>query len=61
MTHRSLPIRRDILHAVAAAGAVAAMPAFAAPEPPPEVRRITLLRFPFDVACVSRCEKELKG
>ena len=54
MTNRSLaPNRRDILQATAAAGVVAAMPALAAAEPPPETRRIRLLRFPVDVACVS--------
>lgn len=53
MINRSLPIRRDILHAAVAAGVVAAMPALAAGEPPPETKRIRLLRHPFDVTCIS--------
>jgi NitT/TauT family transport system substrate-binding protein len=52
MNHPS-PMRREILHAVAAAGAFVAMPALAAGEPPPETKRIRLPRFPFDVACLS--------
>ena len=53
MNSPSLPMRRDILHAAAAAGVVAAMPALAAVEPPPETKRIRLLRHPFDVTCLS--------
>jgi len=53
MTNHSAPSRREILHAAAAVGAFAAMPALAAAEPPPETRRIRLLRHPADVACVS--------
>ena len=49
------PMRRDILQAAAAAvaGAIAALPALAAGEPPPETKRIRLMRFPMDIACVS--------
>ena len=53
MTHLAIPSRRDILHAAAAAGCYAAMPALAAGEPPPETKRIRLLRHPFDVTCIS--------
>ena len=53
MINGSLPMRRDILHAAAAAGVVAAMPALAAAESPPETKRIRLLRHPFDVTCIS--------
>jgi hypothetical protein len=53
MIERSLPMRRDILHAAAAAGAVVVLPALAAGEPPPETKRIRLPRYPTDIACVS--------
>ena len=50
----SSPMRRDILQAGAVASAIAALPALAAGEPPPETKRIRLLRFPFGSnACVS--------
>ena len=47
------PMRRDILQAAAVASAIAALPALAAGEAPPETKRIRLERFPVDVACVS--------
>ena len=53
MSDFSSPMRRDVLHAAAAAGAVAAFPALGAGEPPPETKRIRLLRHPFDVTCIS--------
>ena len=53
MTPFSSPIRRDVLQAAAVASAVAALPALAAGEPPPETKRIRLERFPVDVACIS--------
>ena len=53
MSDHPLPMRRDVLRAVAAAGAIAAMPTLGAGEPPPETKRIRLLRYPIDVACVS--------
>jgi NitT/TauT family transport system substrate-binding protein len=53
MTNSSSPMRRDILQAAAVAGAVAAMPTLAAGEPPPETKRIRLLRHPYDVTCIS--------
>ncbi|MEQ1804383.1 MAG: ABC transporter substrate-binding protein [Burkholderiaceae bacterium] len=53
MIDRPFPTRRHILHATAGAGFIAALPAVAAGEPPPETKRIRLLRLPFDVACVS--------
>ena len=53
MIDRSLPMRRNILHVAAAAGAVAALPILAAGEPPPETKRIRLMRYPIDIACVS--------
>ena len=46
MTNRSLPMRRDILHAAAAAGVVAALPTLAAGEPPPEVTKLRLVHAP---------------
>ena len=46
-------MRREILLAAAAAGVVAAMPALAVGEPPPETKRIRLPRLPVDVACIS--------
>jgi NitT/TauT family transport system substrate-binding protein len=49
----SSPMRRSILHAAAAASAVAAVPALGAGEPPPETKRIRLLRLPLDVTCIS--------
>jgi NitT/TauT family transport system substrate-binding protein len=49
----SSPMRRDVLQAAAVAGALAAMPNLAAAEPPPETKRIRLLRLPFDVTCIS--------
>ena len=42
----ALPCRRDILHAAAAAGLIGAAPALAATEPPPDTKRIRLLKFP---------------
>ncbi len=53
MINDSLPMRRDILHAAGAAAAVIAVPTLAAGEPPPETKRIRLLRHPFDVTCLS--------
>ena len=53
MTNHSVPNRREILHAAAAVGAFAAMPVLAAAEPPPETRRIRLMRLPVDAPCVS--------
>ncbi|MEQ1804386.1 MAG: ABC transporter substrate-binding protein [Burkholderiaceae bacterium] len=53
MNDRTFPTRRHLLRAGAAAGVVAAMPTLAASEPPPETKRIRLVRFPFDNACVS--------
>ena len=49
----SSPTRRDILQAVTAAGAIAAVPTFAAGESPPETKRIRLPRYPVDIACLS--------
>ena len=40
-------MRRDVLQAAAVVSAIAALPALAAGEPPPETKRIRLLRFPF--------------
>lgn len=51
MINGSLSMRRDILHAAAVAGAIAAIPALAAGEPPPETKRIRLTRYPMDIAC----------
>ena len=53
MTTLTSPMRRDILQAAAAVGAVAALPTLAAGEPPPETKRIRLPRYPIDIACVS--------
>ena len=53
MINRSLPRRRDILHGAAAASVVAALPALAAGEAPPETKRIRLTRYPIDIACSS--------
>ena len=55
MRHLADPSRRDILHAAAGAGVVAAMPALAAGEPPPETKRIRLLMLKpeWNVACVA--------
>ena len=49
----SSPMRRDILQAGAVASAIAALPALAAGEPPPETKRIRLTRYPMDIACSS--------
>ncbi|MEQ1804385.1 MAG: hypothetical protein ABL900_03330 [Burkholderiaceae bacterium] len=49
----SSPMRRDVLQAGAVAGAVAALPALAAGEPPPETKRIRMPRYPVDIACIS--------
>ena len=49
----SSPMRRDVLQAAAVASAIAALPALAAGEPPPETKRIRLPRYPMDIACVS--------
>ncbi len=49
----SSPMRRDVLQVAAVASAIAALPALAAGEPPPETKRIRLPRYPFDVACLS--------
>jgi len=53
MTNHSMCSRRDLLWATGAAALTGAMPVFGAVEPPPETKRITLLRFPFDVSCIS--------
>ena len=53
MTYLASPVRREVLQAAAAAGIVAALPTLAATEPPPEVKRIRLSRFAYDVACLS--------
>jgi len=45
--------RREFVGAAAAAGLVATVPPTYAAEPPPETKRIRLLRFPYDVACLS--------
>ena len=44
---------RDVLRAAGASGLAGAGPVFGAGEPPPETRRIRLLRHPADVACIS--------
>lgn len=58
MTSRYVAMRRDILRVAAAAGVVAGMPALAVGEPPPETRRIRLVRFPFDARDRLRGTKE---
>jgi NitT/TauT family transport system substrate-binding protein len=55
MIHLSSPTRREILQAAAVAGAIAALPVLAAGEPPPETKRIRLLKLEpaWNVACVA--------
>jgi NitT/TauT family transport system substrate-binding protein len=52
MTHLSWN-RREMLWAAGAAGLVGSAPALATGEPPPETKRIRLMRYPIDVACSS--------
>jgi NitT/TauT family transport system substrate-binding protein len=53
MSTLTSPTRRDVLQIAALASAIAALPALAAGEPPPETKRIRLPRYPVDVACLS--------
>jgi NitT/TauT family transport system substrate-binding protein len=53
MTNLFSPMRRGLLGVAAAAGAATALPVLAAGEPPPETKRIRLLRYPIDIACLS--------